>query len=78
MISVDSLAAQLGNVVASLFVARIAGATSIAVGWIIGAAAVAIGAAVVTTTRLPATGPASVFDDPQNSPHFKRPLAPRN
>lgn len=78
MISVDSLAAQLGNVVASLIVARIAGATSIAVGWIIGAAAVAIGAAVVTTTRLPATGPASVFDDPQNSPHLKRPLAPRN
>lgn len=77
MVSVRSLAAQLGNVVASLLVARIAGATSIPVGWIIGAAAVAIGAAVMAATNLPASACARPADEPRQSPDSRVDSSPR-
>ncbi len=53
IVSVNSLAQQLGNVAASLVVVRIAGITTISIGWIIGATFVALGAAFVATTRMP-------------------------
>jgi MFS family permease len=57
MVSVDSLAGQLGNVVASLVVARIAGVIGIPGGWLIGAGALVVGAGIVTYTRMPQPAP---------------------
>lgn len=53
IVSVDSLAGQLGNVGASLILVPIAGATSISTGWLLGAGVMFVAALVVSFTRMP-------------------------
>lgn len=53
IVSVDSLAGQLGNVGASLVLVPIAGATSIPTGWLLGAAAAFVASLVVASVRMP-------------------------
>ncbi|MCZ7533125.1 MAG: MFS transporter [Acidimicrobiia bacterium] len=53
IVSVDSLAGQLGNVGASLILVPIAGATSISTGWLLGAGIMFAAALVVSLARMP-------------------------
>ncbi|MEZ5176116.1 MAG: MFS transporter [Acidimicrobiia bacterium] len=78
IVSVDSLAGQLGNVGASLLLIPIAGATSIAVGWILGAVAMALSAMLVAFARmpnhfgsLPHTAVGSTNQDPPDSLKYR-------
>ncbi len=53
IVSVDSLAGQLGNVGASLILVPIAGATTISMGWMLGAGFMFLAALVVSYARMP-------------------------